>query len=141
MGYQIGNVLKGLFSKLNTDATLSALITKIYVDKAPKNATYPYLVIGNNNTVESTMNTFGKKGKETRFSILVYDTSRSPIDIIAIAERVDTLLDWKSDLTISGNTHIKTAIQSSHQGYDINTSDEFEARFVILEYSIMTEES
>lgn len=141
MGFQIGNIIKSIYSKLSSDNTLISLTPRIYVSKAPKSATLPYIVIGNSDLLETPFNVFGKKGKETLLNIYIYDASRSDLTNISIAERIDTLLDWKDDLTISGNNHIKTSIQRSTVGYDENNADATEMRYITLQYMITTDET
>lgn len=141
MGFQVGNIIKSLYAKLSSDSTLIALTPRIYVSKAPKSATYPYIVIGDNDFLERPFNVFGKKGKETQVSIYVYDSTRSDLTNISIAERIDTVLDWKDDLSITGNNHIKTAIQRSNVGYELNNAEGTELRFIELQYLITTDEA
>ena len=140
VAYQLGNVLKAVFAKLNGDVTLSALIDGVYVSEVPKNASYPCVVIGSSDITSVPLNTFNKKGKESAFVIYVHDTSRSDLEIVAIAERIDVLLDW-TDLTISGNSHIVTAITNTRMGIDVNSSEGTKTRYTSLQYKIMTQES
>ena len=141
MGFQIGNIVKSVYAKLNSDTTLDNLISNIYVSSMPKNATYPCIVIGDNDLIETPFNVFGKKGKDSILNIYIYDSSNSDLTNIGVAERVDTLLDWKDDLSIDSNNHVKTAIQTSTMGYDLTTVEGTELRFVKLQYKITTDET
>lgn len=140
MAFQLGNVLKAIFAKLNGDATLKALIDDVYVSGIPKNASYPCVVIGNSDLTSVPLNCFNKKGKESVFVIYVHDTSNSDLAIITIAERIDTLLDWQS-LSIANNTHVVTAIERERLGEDINSAEQTKTRYISLQYKITTQET
>ena len=140
MGFQTGNITKAVQSLLNGDATLTALTSNIYVLRVPKNATYPCVVVGGRYIPSTPLNVFGKKGRTTIYPIITYDSSRSVAKAVAIAERIDTLLD-EQGLTIGGNQHICTQIQDDSLGYDENAVNNKGVTSVVLNYRIETQES
>jgi len=141
VGFQIGSIVKAIYSKLSADVTLNNLITNIYVSSMPKKATFPCVVIGDNDLSETPFNAFGKRGKETLVNIYIYDSSNSDLTNISIAQRIDSLLEAKSDLTIDGCNHIQTILVSSLFGYDVNSIEGTEVRAIRIQYKITTDET
>jgi hypothetical protein len=141
MGYQTGNVIKAVDTLLSADSTLMNLISnRRYIMKLPKNAQFPCIVIGETRVPSTPLNVFGKKGRETLLPIVVYDTSRNIATIVPIAQRIDTLLDWK-DLTIANNSHVVTAIREDAIHFDENDIEADGKLDIRLVYKITTQES
>jgi hypothetical protein len=140
LGYQTGNITKAVQSLLNNDSTLVDLVPNIYVMRVPKNASYPCIVIGSNYVPSVPLNVFGKKGRTTSYPVMIYGSSRSISQAVAIAERVDTLLD-EQGLTITGNNHICTQIKDDALGYDGNAINDKGVNYIYLNYRIETDET
>ena len=116
-----------------------ALITGVF-NFVPQKQTYPYVVINDSDLFETKMNTFGKKGKETRIFIHVYSMYKGDSEALGIAERIDSLLDWQS-LTVSSNSHIVTSFEGLQLLVEEDDSKQYKARHAILEYRVITQES
>lgn len=133
------NLMTAIYSKLTGDSTLMALITGVF-NFVPQKQTYPYVVINDSDLFETKMNTFAKKGKETRIFIHVHSLYKGDSEALGIAERIDSLLDWQS-LTISSNSHIVTSFEGLQLEVEEDDSKQYKARHAILEYKVITQES
>lgn len=140
MGFQTGTILKAISSLLLSDSTLLALTSNIYVLRLPKTKSYPAVVIGDRGLNSVPFNVFGRKGRESLFSIIVYDNSRSLSKADSIAKRIDALLD-ETNLTISNNYHVCTQIQDDAIVIEEANAEENGMSEVRLLYKITTQES
>ena len=89
---------KTIYTALNSDATLSAMITGVY-DDVPEGSTYPYVVIG-----EQTAVNFGSKtldGLEYTLTVHVWSQYRGRKEAKEIMERIYNILH-ESNLSVTG---------------------------------------
>lgn len=89
---------KTIYTALNSDATLSAMITGVY-DDVPEGSTYPYVVIG-----EQTAVNFGSKtldGLEHTLTVHVWSQYRGRKEAKEIMERIYNILH-ESNLSVTG---------------------------------------
>jgi hypothetical protein len=140
VAFQTGTIVKAVYAVLSGDSTLTTLCNRINVIRIPKDETYPSILIGDRRIPSTPMNVFGRKGRETLFTIVVYNPSRSISTIDAIAKRIDVLLD-ETSLTIDGNEHICTQIQEDSVEYDEDNQEDKGMTYIRLTYKITTQES
>jgi len=89
----MSNAASWIFTKLTTDATLTALIgTRVYRDQAPEKATYPFIAISLIDVVP-VKNAFADILMDgERWQIKTVDDGKSYATVNSIAARVRTLL-------------------------------------------------
>jgi hypothetical protein len=133
------NVLISIYSKLNTTSAVTTLVTGIF-NEVTQNQAYPYVAITESDLLETKWNTFGKKGKEVRVFIHIYSIAKTDMEVLTIAEAIDTALDWNS-LTITSSNHIVTAFEKMELITEEEESQQIKAKHAILEYKILTTES
>lgn len=89
-----------IFSLLSGDSTLDGLIgnNRIY-DEVPQNSAYPYVVIGEETTIDN--GTKDRDGQEFTLTIHIWSRYRGGKQTKEIAERLYTLLH-NTDISVSG---------------------------------------
>jgi hypothetical protein len=91
---------EAVFALLSGDAELSALLGGPHVyDGAPRNAAPPYVHLGE--TTQRDWSTSTEAGAEIAFALVVWSTALGKSEALAIAGRLDALLD-DAPLTIAG---------------------------------------
>lgn len=125
-------VRRGIYTRLNADATLSALVTDVY-QRVPENATLPYVAIWE--STEQPFNTYGKTGRDIRLNIDAWSNDIRRDRAYDIANRVDQLLDFTSALTVTGYT--VTAVELDFR----NVFHEAEYIHISSRYRVRVQES
>lgn len=83
---------QAVYGVLIADGTLSGLVTGIF-DRAPENQTFPYIVLGH--WQAKPQDTFERNGHIGTLTLSVFSLKRDMDEVLAIATRVDDLLDWQ----------------------------------------------
>lgn len=92
------NVATAIYSRLTGDATLVGLVEGIY-DDVPQDTAYPYVVIGEETTVNNGSKTLD--GQEYTLTLHVWSRYRGFKEVKQIMERIYTLLH-NYDLSATG---------------------------------------
>ncbi|QDP61061.1 MAG: putative tail completion protein [Prokaryotic dsDNA virus sp.] len=108
MGIHSFDVQKIVYSTLNGDSTLDGLVgnNKIF-DNVPQDTTYPYVVIGTENTRDNGTKTVD--GRIYNFDIEVYSQYRGQKEIKNIMERIYNLMHDVT-LSVSGASNVMSRV-------------------------------
>jgi len=134
------NILTAIFSKA-TGSTLSSLVGgRVYLDRAPQEAEFPYVVYFP--VVVVPDDAFKQKGRNILFQFSIYSTSRSAVEISAIYNALHSLYDDCS-LSITGHTAIGMKETNYTTGVDDITtpSGEAQVKHWPVEFELITEET
>lgn len=96
------DLLKGLWETLANDATLVALLSTytpmggtagpaIFLNRGPRNATMPYIVLSGDANVEETPAT-----ERYSCAVDIFDESPSGVGVLAIGKRIEKLWDFQT---------------------------------------------
>lgn len=91
---------KAVFTRLNTDATLSAMVTGVF-DFVPQGTEYPYATIGT--IAAKDWSTATTVGLEAKVEIEVFSRGRGRKETLDIIQCIRVLLHQAS-LTVTGHT-------------------------------------
>lgn len=97
------SVAAALYSRLNDDATLGAIVTGVYRNVAPSTATYPFVLmqfIDSNDEYTLTQRVRSRQ----RWQVKVIAKGYSAVDAETALNRVDVLLTDQA-LSVSGKTN------------------------------------
>ena len=129
----IRKVSEPIYTILNADGTLGALVTGIY-DKPPDNTAHPYITIGE--AFETRDDTFGKRGKDVLTSLHIWSRYNGFREALLIAERLILLLDEVA-LSVSGYDTVYVL----HESTETIREQDKETRHVVVEFRIRVQQS
>ena len=132
------NIIKAIFSK-TTGSTLSSLVGgRIYLDRAPQEAAFPYVVYFIVSGIPD--DAFKQKGRDLLIQFSIFSTSQSAVEITAIYKALHSLYDDCS-LSITGHTAIgMKETNFTTMTDDITTpSGEAEGKHWAVEFELLTE--
>lgn len=93
MGTATQQLQQALYTVLSTDATLLALVPRIY-DDVPEDTAFPYILLGD--VSETPMDTFAKKGRIATATVSIFSMQKGFKESLTIANRIDELLNRNS---------------------------------------------
>lgn len=129
----LGSVHAAVYTKLNTDATLKAMVTGIF-DYVPEGTDYPYVVIGE--ATETPENSHDRFGRSQVITLHIWSNDRGFKKAQAIASRIHALLDHQA-LTVSGQNTISVRYEFSQTLIDPNPN----LRHIPIRFRITTEQN
>lgn len=129
-------VQTALYAKLTADTALMAAVTGVHDGRAPEDAVYPYIVIGE--AIETPDNAHDRFGRQTVHTLHVWDQARGFKRVLQIGTQVNALLDHQP-LTITGLAHIVTRYEFSQPLVDPEPPGDI--RHLVLRYRIVTEQT
>jgi hypothetical protein len=131
MASAITAVLTAVRNLLIANSALMASVTGIY-NSVPQNTAFPYISIIN--PTETGFNTFGKKGKNITFAIVISTDKPSDKPIADILNAVDNILDETTSLSVTGYNVIKITRDTEETNFEIESDGM--ARECIARYRI-----
>jgi hypothetical protein len=121
-----------IFSALSADTTLQSLIDTRLYDDVPRDAAFPYAVVGDD--TESNWDTATEQGSEHIVSVDVWSQGGGHKESKAIADAVRAVLDGAS-LSPSG----QTLIDIRYQGAAFTRADDGETYRATLKFRAVLE--
>lgn len=110
-------IRRAIFTKLNSDTTLSTLLGSGDVhQRVPELAALPYVAIWE--STEQPFNTLGKVGRDVRLQVDIWAETLRSDKAYDIASRVDALLDFVSGMSVSGYTLVAVELDISNTLYE-----------------------
>lgn len=101
---------KAVVAALTADAAVGALIGDRIYDATPRNATFPYLTIGQTNLVDWSTGT--EAGAEHELMLHAWSRERGKREVYAIAEAVAAVLH-DAALTLDGHALVNLRLEFS----------------------------
>ena len=129
-------VQMALYVKLTADATLMNAVTGVHDGRAPEDATYPYIVIGE--AIETSDNAHDRFGRQTVHTLHVWDQHRGFKTVLEIGAQVNALLDHQP-LAIAGLHHVVTRYEFGQPLTDPEPPGDI--RHLVLRYRVVTEQT
>jgi len=104
-------VLKGIIDKFDGNAALKAAVTGLYLNDAPQEITFPYIVYFLiSTTPQDTFNTYSE---DITIQFSIFSNTRSTEEVNNIFELLKTCYDYAT-LAVTGYSHIEMRRQESN---------------------------